>query len=92
MAVYESEYIYILWCLFYMNRSIWMGWFLKLIPVLGYSPPRGPEVIALVLVNSSLPQNALGRDCNGIDWIEGHYLEVVVEVYNSQQPGYVFCV
>ena len=27
-----------------------------------------------------LPQNALRRDCNGkcIDWIEGHYLEVVV--------------
>ena len=30
-----------------------------------------------------LPQNASRRDCNGkcIEWIEGHYLEVVVEVY-----------
>ena len=30
-----------------------------------------------------LPQNALRRDSNGssIEWIEGHYLEVVVEVY-----------
>ena len=29
-----------------------------------------------------IPQNALWRDCNGkwIEWIEGHYLEVVVEV------------
>ena len=30
-----------------------------------------------------LPQNALKRDCNGkcIEWIEGHYLEVVVLLY-----------
>ena len=30
-----------------------------------------------------LPQNALRRDCNikYIEWIEGRYLEVVVEVY-----------
>ena len=30
-----------------------------------------------------LPQSALRRDCNGkcIELIEGHYLEVVVEVY-----------
>ena len=30
-----------------------------------------------------LPQNALKRDCNGksIEWIEGHYLEVVVPLY-----------
>ena len=29
-----------------------------------------------------LPQKALRRDCNGkcIEWIESHYLEVVVEV------------
>ena len=27
-----------------------------------------------------LPQNTLRRDCKCIEWIEGHYLEVVVEV------------
>ena len=29
-----------------------------------------------------LSQNALKRDCSGkcIEWVEGHYLEVVVEV------------
>ena len=33
---------------------------------------------------SILPQNALKRDCNGkcIERIEGHYLEVVVLLYN----------
>ena len=32
---------------------------------------------------SIFPQNALRRDCNGkcIEWIDGHYLEVVVEIY-----------
>ena len=32
--------------------------------------------------NNPNPQNALRRNCNGkwIEWIEGHYLEVVVEV------------
>ena len=32
---------------------------------------------------STLPQNALRRDCNGkcIEIIEGHYLEVVVLLY-----------
>ena len=32
-----------------------------------------------------LPQNALRRDCNGkcIEWIKGHYLGVVVEVYHG---------
>ena len=34
-----------------------------------------------------LPQNALRQDCNGkcIEWIEGHYLEVVVELYITCQ-------
>ena len=32
------------------------------------------------IIGVILPQNALKRDCNGkcIEWIEGHYLEVVV--------------
>ena len=36
-----------------------------------------PTIVAI------LPQNALRRDCNDkcIEWIEGHYEEVVVEVY-----------
>ena len=35
------------------------------------------------IVHTILPQNALKRDCNGkcIEWIEGHYLEVVVLLY-----------
>ena len=34
--------------------------------------------------HSILPQNALKRDCNGkcIELIKGHYLEVVVLLYN----------
>ena len=37
------------------------------------------------IFESTLPQNALRRDCNGkcIEIIEGHYLEVVVLLYNN---------
>ena len=39
-----------------------------------------------------LPQNALRRDCNGkcIEWIKGHYLEVVVEVYMYRFVTWIF--
>ena len=38
----------------------------------------------LCIFESTLPPNALRRNCNGkcIELIEGHALEVVVEVYN----------
>ena len=38
-----------------------------------------------------LPQTALRRDCKGkcIEWIEGHYLEVVVEVYLMKHNGVI---
>ena len=37
---------------------------------------------SLRVCNCMLPQNALRRDCNDkcIEWIKGHYLEVMVEV------------
>ena len=41
---------------------------------------RGRSIVVHVFI---LPPNALRRDCNGkcIELIEGHALEVVVEVY-----------
>ena len=37
-------------------------------------------------LKATLPQNALKRDCNGkcIELIEGHYLEVVVLLYQYE--------
>ena len=42
-----------------------------------------PLCYQYLLVIGKLPQNALRRDSNGkcIERVEGHYLEVVVEVY-----------
>ena len=36
----------------------------------------------ILMTNAILSHNALRRDCSGrwIEWIEGHYLEAVVEV------------